>query len=414
MINTAPAVVIRAELNGLGVVRSLVRAAVPTIVLDTTRWLPAMWSRSCRTHVVDRLHGQSFVDQLLELQKKLNGQPVLIATDEMAADTVSEHRDQLLKAYRFHLPPRHMVRTLRNRARFFELAEGHGLPVPRTMILRPDMPLEALARLSFPVIVKPADRQAVVPAGTEVLYPIVTLKGAQPLCRRLMDSAGELIVQEWIDGPDSNICFALFHCGREPDSFKLFTGRKLASRPPRIGHTALCLAAPEVMNDLEPLVRKYLEVTEFEGLGSLTFKWDLRLRRYVIVGRAVGRTDRHEEIAALCGVNLPLAAYRHELGLQPILQKEIDRTAAWRESALLGNGLPALSPSMRIYDGYWRSNDPMPGIFFYARTALEWVNRKIVKPIIRRLKRSQMHAAVERAYRYLLKPILEKGKPSAP
>ena len=37
MINTTPAVAVRAGLNALGVVRSLARGAVPTIVMDTTR-----------------------------------------------------------------------------------------------------------------------------------------------------------------------------------------------------------------------------------------------------------------------------------------------------------------------------------------------------------------------------------------
>ncbi len=40
-----PAVVVRGEVNGLGVVRSLAQGGVPVIVADTTLWRAAMWSR---------------------------------------------------------------------------------------------------------------------------------------------------------------------------------------------------------------------------------------------------------------------------------------------------------------------------------------------------------------------------------
>ena len=67
--------------------------------------------------------------------------------------------------------------------------------------------------------------------------------------------------------------------------------------------------------------------------------------------------------------------------MQPLHQVEIDRTVAWRESSLRSNGLSMLSPNMRVYDGYWRIDDPLPGVFFYAHTALEWAYRHLGGPL---------------------------------
>src|SRR5215470_12407947 len=78
MTETTPAVVVRGELNGLGVVRSLAGGGVPTVVVDTTFRRAAMWSRYCRTTLVDRLQGRPFVDSLLALQSRLGDRPVLI------------------------------------------------------------------------------------------------------------------------------------------------------------------------------------------------------------------------------------------------------------------------------------------------------------------------------------------------
>src|SRR5882724_4949717 len=153
------AVVVRGELNGLGVIRSLARGGVPAVLVDTTRLHAGMWSRFCRIQLVERLHGAGFVRDLLTLQRKLGGRPVLILTDEMAVMTVSEHRDQLAEAYRFQLPPADMVSTLSDKARFQEFAEINNLPVPRTAVVKCESDLIRLNDLRYPVIIKPADKR---------------------------------------------------------------------------------------------------------------------------------------------------------------------------------------------------------------------------------------------------------------
>src|SRR5438105_14675703 len=112
------AVVVRGELNGLGVIRSLARGGVPTILVDTTRLQAGAWSRFCRVRIVKEFHGPPLIRGLLALQRELGERPVLILTDEMAVLTVSRHRDLLAKAYRIELPPPDVVTTLSDKARF--------------------------------------------------------------------------------------------------------------------------------------------------------------------------------------------------------------------------------------------------------------------------------------------------------
>ena len=52
----------------------------------------------------------------------------------------------------------------------------------------------------------------------------------------------------------------------------------------------------------------------------------------------MGRTDWQEEIATLSGLNLPLIAYRHELGLPALSEVQSERSAAWRDH--FGTGKP--------------------------------------------------------------------------
>jgi predicted ATP-grasp superfamily ATP-dependent carboligase len=376
MPRMAHAVVVRGELNGLGVIRSLARGGIPTVLVETTRLRAGAWSRFCRVKMVERLYGPGFVEDLLDLQREIGGRPVLILTDEMAVMTVSEHRDRLAGAFRFELPSHDMVTRLSDKALFQQFAEEQDLPVPRAASLRRDSDLAELSRLRFPVIVKPADKKPVYLGETERLHTIADLAQCEALCRRLLSTVGEIVVQEWIDGPDSNIFFSLFHRGRDSQSLTIFSGQKLVCNPPKTGSTAFCIAAPAVAAQLEALTTAYIELSAYRGLGSVEFKYDQVNQRFIIIEPTVGRTDWQEEIATLSGINIPLAAYRYEMGLPPAGPVDPKRPVAWQESLAHWKGRAALPGPMRVYDGYWRLRDPLPALVHY------------VNAIVKRLKRN--------------------------
>lgn len=378
-----PAVVVRGEVNGLGVLRSLARGAVPAIIADTTLRHAAMWSRFGRRHLLEQLSGRLFVDGLLRLQAQLAERPVLILTDEMAVDTVSEYRDELTLRFRFHLPDADMVATLCNKASFQAFAEAHDLPVPRSVIIEDEDDLGKIAGLDFPVIVKPADKRPVHLGQVERINWLSRHDDATTVCRRMLRAAGPLVAQEWIDGPDSCIYFALFYCGASAATRRLFFGRKIAASPPGLGSTAVCVPAAEATELLQPVTEKFIELTRYRGLGSLEFKWDSRARRFVIIEPTVGRTDWQEEIATLNGVNLPLIAYCHELGL-PLPADDAVPAAAWRASFLHLGRCRELQD--RVYDGYWRLDDPLPMIAACVDRVRRAGNRLVAQPLFERRK----------------------------
>jgi D-aspartate ligase len=373
-----PAVIIGAEVNGLGVVRSLAKGGVRTIVVGKSLRHAAIWSRWSKSRVIDRLFGRSLIDYLLKLQKGIGVRPFLILTDEMSVNTVSEHRDELSPHYRFRLPPPAMVTTLGNKASFQHLAESNSLPVPKTIIVERESDLAGIPALGMPIIVKPADKLQVHFGAIERATLVPTMEEAAATCRQLLKTAGSLVVQEWIDGPDSNIYFSLFHCSRSPPSRNIFFGRKVAAHPPALGMTAVCMPAPEAANLLRPLTERFLDVSEYEGLGGLEFKWDPRTQRFVIIEPTVGRTDWQEEIATLNGLNLVLAAYRHEVGLPALEGPPLD-AVAWRESFRHYRRSSGLG--VRSYDGYWRIDDPLPALAFsvdLAFRSVPWLRRQLV------------------------------------
>jgi D-aspartate ligase len=362
-----PAVVVGAQGNGLGVVRSLASAGLQATVVGDTLRDPAMWSRRCKNHLIERSFGRPLVDGLLELQESIATRPVLILTDELAVNTVSEHRAELGACYRIRLPSPEMVDTLGDKELFQGFAEAHALPVPRTIVVKAESDLAQIAQLGSPVIIKPADKFLVHMGRIERLSVAGSIDDAAATCRRFLTLGETPVVQEWIDGPDSNIYFALFHCGLSPASRSIFFGRKIAAHPPRVGSTAVCVPAPEAAELLRPVTERFLEAARYEGLGSLEFKWDPRERRFVIIEPTVGRTDSQEEIAALNGLNLAFIAYCYELGL-PVPKQTTADAVAWRES-LRSIGIRSGLRS-HTYDGYWRVDDPMPAFVYCVDLAI--------------------------------------------
>ncbi|MFL9961633.1 carboxylate--amine ligase [Paraburkholderia sediminicola] len=359
-------VVVGAELNGLGVARSLARAHVPVIAVDTKTVRAGMWCRHVRGHFVRSFVGKVFADEMIELGKKFSTPPVLILTDEDAVHAVSENREVLSDWYRFRLPEDDTVKMLSSKARFHEFAQSHQFPVPRSVVLESLADVQRLAELRYPCVLKPDDKRQVLRGEKERAVRVNTLSEARERAITMLASPGGIIVQEWIEGPDSNIHFTLFYRGEGGDVVSIFTGRKVLSSPPGVGNTAICVAAPEARGVLEPLTREFVERAGFDGMGSIEYKWDDNHKQFMMVEPTVGRTDWQEEIATLCGVNIPLAAFRHEAGLPPIPDRATKVPVAWR--ATFSDRVPPdlLNGHTKIVDGYFRWTDPFPALQFYC------------------------------------------------
>lgn len=362
-----PAVVVGGNLNGLGVVRSLARIGIPIYVMATSRDCPAAWSRHARFVRAPTLQGEVFLKALQRLAAELKCRPVLILTQDASVLTVSAHRERLEPHYHIELPDAPTVDLLSDKLAFDALARREGFAVPRSCTVRTAADLVQINEFRPPLILKPADKGR-VPAGTaDRVVRADTLEQARLLATEILVHVPALIVQEWIEGADSEIFFTFFCTGRDGAIASVFCGRKLLSNPPGVGCTAICVPAPDLTEALEQETRQFLQRVPYRGLGSLEFKRDIRTGRLLMIEPTVGRTDWQEEIATLCGVNLLVTAYRLALGQAP-LRAAPCRThprPAWRSSREYR--VPAQFRSgTRIIDAHFRWRDPLPGIYFYA------------------------------------------------
>ena len=383
-----PAVVVGGNLNALGVARSLARGGIPVYVMAATRDCPAAWSRHARFVRSESMHGEALITALQRLASGLNCRPVLILTQDQSVLTISTHREQLHPFYHIELPDAPIVEALSDKLAFDALAAREAFPVPRSCAVRNERDLEQIDGLLPPVVLKPADKGHVLSGAAERAVRADMHQQARALATEMLTQVPAVIVQEWIEGPDSEIFFTFFCTGQDGLPAGLFTGRKLQSNPPGVGSTAICIPAPELAQALEGETRRFLQRVPYRGLGSLEFKRDVRTGQILMVEPTVGRTDWQEEIATLCGVNLPVLAYWMALGaappsspLPPPLQRQ-----AWRADRHFQ--LPAeYRRNTRVTDGHFRWTDPLPGVYHYAyERGIRRIYRRARRPIIHAIR----------------------------
>jgi predicted ATP-grasp superfamily ATP-dependent carboligase len=369
---TAPAIVLGAGINGLGVARSLARAGVPTWLADSDPTRAELKTRAARPLTIAALNGDALIDELVRLgETQFAGQrPALLMTQEETVRTVSNQRARLAGLYRFNLPSIETVEALQHKFGFQELAERYGAPIPPLVRVRDAADLERLATLHYPVVVKPGTRDDAYGHRFKKAYRIDGAAAATALVQAMLPVLADVVVQEWTEGPDANIYFCLQHLDARGEVTASFTGHKVRAWPPQVGGTASCAPAPDADAELAALTTKFFRAAGVVGLAAMEYKRDVRTGAFRMVEPTIGRTDYQAEIATLNGVNLPYAAWCAAVSLPPPAAPTTVTPLAWRvrsediqsaarQQQSIRDGFAS---ARRVVDALWRWNDPQPAI----------------------------------------------------
>jgi D-aspartate ligase len=390
-----PAVVLGAGANGLGVARSLAYARVPVWLLDSDMQRPEMYTRMAEPLKVRALHGETLVEDLVRLgTTQFSGvRPVLLLTQEESVKTISHQRDRLSALYRFSLPSIGVVDSLQHKQGFQRRAEQLGSPIPSLVYVRSLADLPALAHLRYPVVIKPGERNAEYSRQFKKAYRVESVAEGGELVCRILPAMADVVVQEWIEGPDSNIYFCLQYLDRQGRVVGSFTGRKIRSWPPQVGGTASCTAAPEVHADLSAMTTRFFHAAGVIGMASMEYKRDARSGEFRMVEPTIGRTDYQEEVATLNGVNLPYAAWCSELDLPFPAAVATRRPVVWRvrsedvQSAAAQGQRPTQGYPRggHVADALCRWRDPMPCLVRSLQHAWRALHHRTLKLMPRSL-----------------------------
>jgi D-aspartate ligase len=377
-------VIVGADIAALGMSRSLVMEGVPVIVVDCDPMLPGMHSRSAKPFLVRDIVGPTLIDDLLALRARLDHRPILFLTSDVQVRTISADRARLEQAFQIRLPEHECLCDLLDKGRFQQIAERHGFSVPRAVMVRDEKDFSKLDQLNFPVVIKPCSTEYLI--RTQALRAQMAASRAQALvaCRATLSKVPEVIVQEWVDGEDSDIYFCLQYRGEDGATIISFTGRKLRCWPPRTGSTASCTSAPEYEDHLERLTTDFFRKVGCIGMCSMEYKQDRRTGQFVMIEPTVGRTDWQEEVAMLNGVNIPFAAYCYEIASPPPAMNRPPTPRIWGYepyywcSVFVSRTLADTGPVPAKYkSACWRVSDPVPFAFLCLASVRAIMSRAV-------------------------------------
>lgn len=368
--NAVPAVVIGGGLNALGVVRSLAAGGVPITVVHHARNTPAMRSRHGKKRTYNSAEGDAgLISLLADIATHSAERPVLILTMEETVATVMRHHATLSSAFRLTYSGPESILPLLNKDGVRAAAEKAGARIPRTVRVQQTSEIDLIDGLVAPIVVKPSLRDDSYARGFSKAYRCDDIGSARKLLDEILPVLPDVVVQEWIEGTDSDLYFCLQYLPADTQALPTsFVGRKIRSWPPQVGGTASCGPAAEA-NEIIDATTMFFRQAGVYGLASMEYKRDTRTGEYVVVEPTVARTDFQEEVATLNGVNLPLTAYRNAAGLAPHPVATTSKAQVWRERVAdtqsferTPAGQTRAMEGATVHDALYRVSDPGPAL----------------------------------------------------
>jgi D-aspartate ligase len=287
----------------------------------------------CRTRAVEQVveaSNEGLAAALERLGQLLPGRAVLFPCTDKSVKLISQHREQLESHYHIALPDPDTVDLLLDKAAFYKYAAARGYRVPRTRIVQDGAAAqEAAGALTFPCTVKPAVKTphweaSAAPKAFKVTSPDELVA----LCDQLREWGPVLVVQEWVEGDESNLFSCNCYFDKDSAPLVTFVARKLRQWPPDVGTSSL---GEECRDDMVlDITVKLFEELGYQGLGYLELKRDERSGELLIIEPNVGRPTGRSAIAEAGGVELLYTAYCDAAGLPlPLERVQRYRGAKW-------------------------------------------------------------------------------------
>lgn len=394
-----PAVIVGFTLTGLGVVRSLAPLGVNCSVLYNVEADPCLATRYATRKVrVPGIEAEDVLPTLRNLREEFGVPPVLFLTNDETTASISKHREALDDVVRFPLPPDDIVAALLQKDRCRALYADAGLDQPETAVLSPDGEEGHLDAIRYPAILKAFEKPVGYAERFKKAYIVGSPDEARSVFASMRGVINRVIVQEWIEGNDTDILFGLTVMAPGGGCVAAFCGRKINSWPPRIGNTARCAPAPEYEERVIDVTARFFKSVGLVGQGALEFKYSRRDDRLYVIEPTVLRADYQAEIATLNGINLPLAYYMVATG-QPVPTMTRTDPVGWAEPVYLSHlGVSRSGPVdghllPRFVDAYWRRDDPWPWLKLQQNKVPSV--RRVVAKSLALLSRSRRHQGVQ-------------------
>ena len=291
------AIIFGGYVQGLSYVRNLGKKGVPVAILDNYPPSIASKSKYCKyfSKYPDPVKDEEkFIKFLMSIRKKFKGW-LLIPTHDEELVALSKHSSLLKKDFRLTFPGWSIIANIVDKSRFYRKISGIA-PIPKTIIPENLSQVEeAKDSLKYPVLVKPSigylfyrstiTKGMIAKSPNELVEAYVDVSRIDP----------QPILQEYIEGPPTNLYSFLSIISPNGKIRLAFTGRKVLQIPTDLGTASVAetIDCPPV----KEIGLKVLRRLGFFGLSQVEFKYDPKDNEYKVL-EVNGRGIKWIEIAS--------------------------------------------------------------------------------------------------------------------
>ena len=372
-----PAIVLDMSETGLGVGRSLGRHGINVIGLDSkwnigfsSRYIKA---RLCPDPLIDE---KLFIEFLIKISEEFDYKPVLFIGSDNFVRLVSDNRCKLEKYFLFNMPSKKIMDNFIDKYNQYKLVLKTGIDVPKTYFARNNDDVKIFkSKLKYPGFIKGKDVNSWRKSSFKAKkgYLIKSEKELKKFSSRLFKENIEFLIQEVVQGPDTNHYKICSYISKNGKVLLNFTLQKIRQSPIRfgIGSNVVSLEYPE----LEKLGNKLSRAINYHGVISTEFKIDKRDKKLKLI-EINPRYWQQNALTERCGMNFPLMQYLDLTGQNPEKITMFEKGIRWvniymdAHSFLSYNRIKELSlidwikslKGKKIYSAFaW--DDPLPALF---------------------------------------------------
>lgn len=311
-------IILGLDINGLTVCRALGRFNTPLIGITNQNE-----AIGCYSKYFQKIYDVSFDDkQLVQFLLTENfasegRKPLLFPTTDLLVGILAKSYSVLSTKFWIGFKDPDLIQSLLDKDSFRVLAEKNGLRVSKGVVLQrnqlPDIGVD-LHDFQFPVILKTCKKY--YPKSADDALPKAILYDDPEALNRgvghFLSRADKVIVEEFVNGEDSDVYFVLVYSNKQGKVIKSFSGQKIRQWPIGTGGTAS--ARPVNSPSLVEETTRFFDNIGFTGLGSMEYKFDQKRKVFIAIEPTVGRIDFQEGVAIGNGMNFPSFLYFEESG----------------------------------------------------------------------------------------------------
>lgn len=320
MVNTDinPAFVFGMFETGLGVSRSLGKNNICVYGFDYKKDIGSYSKYVNFTFCPNPITAKdNFIDFVLQNAKLYKSKPVVFLTADDYLSVFSEYRNIFSEYLFLNIPNEETVSLALNKTNLYSKLLNLNISCPRTFY--------SINECTFPVLIKASnvnDWRNKISGNSKVIIAnnIEELKNS---INKLNDLNVGFVLQEIIPGNDDKFYKYSGYRTAEGEIIAEFMLQKLRQNPIRFGVGSLVKSV--YIEELKNMGRKVMEMLNYNGIGSIEFKYDIRDNTYKFI-EINTRYWQQNSLPDKCGINFPLIDYNYLVNKKIKFKKDRYRT----------------------------------------------------------------------------------------